>query len=320
MDNDFKDKLKDESKNNMPDLWDKIESKLEDKKKRNPKKILAVAASLAVIFTVSVIGKNYLKGNELMAENSTSQDVTGEESEAHIDKNEIAREDSLNYEGLKEYDKADRIEVLEDLDLQKILEDKIVLSLGSQKCYAVDPNSIDYYGEAESVVYGKVTDVKSYVKFGGMIISDITIEVIKDYKGDLKEEDSFVMGGNSGGELSYEEFIAQADPQLVDKRGYNNIEDKSKSFVEIWGGIPIYRVGEYVLVYLKSLDNDDYYKEHPELRKREAYDYYGIKRVYVDPNTREVFKYEYRENNTIKKVKAGTLDDIKNIDLSIILH
>lgn len=38
MDNDIKELLKDYSKNNMPDLWDKIDNKLDNEKKNRNKK------------------------------------------------------------------------------------------------------------------------------------------------------------------------------------------------------------------------------------------------------------------------------------------
>lgn len=306
MDNDIKGKLQEESKNNMPDLWGKIEGKLEDKKKRSSKKNLAIAASLAVVFTVGIMGEVYLQRDEMIVENSIY--------------NEVANENDL-YDKL--YNKSElnieEVEVLEELDLERILEDKIVVSLNSNTSYSVDPNSIDYDAISDNIVYGKVTSVNSYVKFAGSIYSDMTVEVIEDYKGEFKQGDTFIMG-DAGGEMTYEDYIAQMDPMRVEKFGYDKIEDKSKMFIDLSDGIPMYREGEYVLVYVKALDNDEYYKERPELRANETYDYGVYKRLYVDPNTRDVFKYEYKMDNTLKKIKAGTLNDIENIDLSINLH
>lgn len=126
--------------------------------------------------------------------------------------------------------------------------------------------------------------------------------------------------GAHGGEMTYEDYISQIDPMRVEKFGYNRIEDKSKMVIDLGTGVPMYREGEYVLVYVKSLDKEEYYKERQEIREEESYDYGVYKRLYVNPNTREVFKYEYKLDNTLEKIKVGTLDDIENIDLSINLY
>ena len=330
MNNDFKDRLKEESKNDMPDLWDKIECRLEDKyeiqrisgtrqeNKRN--RNIIIVASFISLLVVSMVIKNFINSNVEMVENSTLQQESNEE------KNESLAED--NSENTSESNQVDEFalddnigesELLEDLNLQKFLEDKIIVNIGDQNSYAADPNSIDYLGISENIVYGKVTSVKSYVKFGSMIYSDMTIEVIEDYKGDFKGGDTFIMGSH-GGEMTYDEYISQIDPMRVEKFGYDKVEDKSKKFIDLRDGIPMYREGEYVLVYVSSLDNNEYYKEHPELRQKESYDYGVYKTLYVNPNTREVFKYEYKPNNTLEKIKVGTLDDIENIDLSIDLY
>ncbi len=302
MNNDFKDRLKEKSKNDMPDLWSGIEGKLECKKKKNNKKIISIAASLAVVFIIAAIVRNILinEGNFKVA-NSIKQEVQKDNEEVAFD-----------------YESA-YVDVLPDLDLQEILEDKIVLSFSNENSYSADVNSIDYSGISENIVYGKITEVKSYVKFGAKIYSDMTVEVIEDYKGGFKKGDTFIMGAH-GGEMSYGDYIEQIDPMRVEKFGYDRVEDKSKMFIDLRDGIPMYRKGEYVLVYVKSLDNDEYYKERPELREEESYDYGVYKRLYVNPNTREVFKYEYKLNNTLEKIKVGTLDDIENIDLSIDLY
>lgn len=311
MTNNLKDKLKEKSKNNMPDLWDKIEGRLEvknnlqiakniKKSKKVNKKIL-IAASFISLLVISMVIKNFINTNVEIAEDSALQQ----------ERNEV--EGGILEESIGEG------ELLEDLNLEKYLQDKIVVSIAGQNSYSVDPNSIDYEGISENVVYGKITSVKSYVKFGSMIYSDMTIEVIEDYKGNFKSGDTFIMG-SEGGEMTYDDYISQIDPMRVEKFGYNNVEDKSKKFIDLRDGIPMYREGEYVLVYVSSLDNDEYYKEHPELREQESYDYGVYKRLYVNPNTREVFKYQYKQNNILEKRKAGSLDDIKNIDLSIDLY
>ncbi|SCJ59873.1 Uncharacterised protein [uncultured Clostridium sp.] len=297
MSNDFKDRLKEESKNYMPDLWSEIEGKLEYKKKNNNKKIISIAASLAVVFIIATAGRNILinEGN-FKASNSINQEVKKKNDEVAFD------------------DKFTGIDVLPDLDLKEILEDKIVLSLSNENNYSADINSVDYSEISENIVYGKITEVKSYVKFEGEIYSDMTVEVIEDYKGGFKKGDTFIMGAH-GGEMNYEDYVEQIDPMRVEKFGYDRVEDKSKMVIDLRDGVPMYREGEYVLVYVKSLDNEEYYKEHPELIENESYDYGVYKRLYVNPNTREVFKYEYKLNNTLEKLKAGTLDDIENIDL-----
>lgn len=278
MDNDIKNLLKDYSKDNMPDLWDSIENKLYYKKKKRNKELLAIAVSIAIIFTMSITYKN------IFAKNNISKDKT------------------------IEYEIANKIEVLEDLDLEKTLKDKIVLGFNSNYSYANDSRFINYEAEAEVIVYGKVVDVKSYVKFGGMIYSDITIEVINDYKNNISKENTITLGVH-GGELSYNDFIAQADSQLVDKRGYNNIEDKAKKFIETWEGTPVYRVGEYVLVYANAIANDENYKKNPD--KSISYEYYPLKQLYVDPNTREVFEYKYEKEDRLIKNVIKSLDSLE---------
>lgn len=288
MDNDIKNLLKDYSKDNMPDLWDKIENKLYYKKKKRNKKLLIIAASISIIFIIGITYKSIFMNNSIINEN-ISEDINS--------KIEIAN----------------KIEVLEDVDLEKTLKDKIVLGSALENSYADDSRFINYETEAEAVVYGKVVNVKSYVDFGHMIFSDITIEVINDYRNNISIGDNITLGVH-GGELSYYDFIAQADPQLVDKRGYNNIEDKTKKFIETWEGIPVYRVGEYVLVYANSIANDEYYKKNPD--ESISYEYYPLKQLYVDPNTREVFEYkydyDYENGNKLIKEYVKSLDSLEN--------
>ena len=285
MEKDIKDLLKGYSKNNMPDLWDKIENRLDNNKKKRNKKILIIAASIGIIFTMGLTYKNLgLKSsinNEKISENANSN-----------------------------FEIANKIEDLDDLDLEKAMKDKIVFGRSLENSYADDSIFINYETEAEAIVYGKVVNVKSYVKSGNMIFSDITIEVINDYKKNIEEGAKIVLGV-SGGELSYYEFIEQANPELVEKRGYKNIKDKTQKFIETFEGVPIYRVGEYVLVYANFIANDEYYKKNPD--ESISYEYYPLKQLYVNPNTKEVFEYEldYENNKFIKKY-IKSLDSLEN--------
>ena len=282
MDNDIKDLLKNYSKNSMPDLWSDIEKRLDNKKNKRNKNLLIIAASLLIIFTTGVTYRSFGdKNNTNISEDSSSQI-------------EIANE----------------IQVLEDLDLEEITKDKIVLGLFSESNYVNDSKFINYETEAEAIVYGKVVDVNSYVRFGHMIYSDITIEAIDDYKNNISKGRNIILGVH-GGELSYYDFIEQADSELISKRNYNNIEDKSKSVIETWEGVPVYRVGEYVLVYANSIANDEYFKSNPD--ENISYEYYPLKQLYVNPNTREVFEYRYDyEKNKLIKEYVKSLDSLKN--------
>lgn len=286
MDNEIKDFLRDYSKSNMPNLWDEIENRLDYKKKKRNKKILIIAAGIGIIFTIGLNYKNLGVKNNINNENI---------SENTNSKLEVA----------------DKIEVLDDLDLEMVMKDKIVLGRSLESSYADDSRFINYETEAEAVVYGKVVNVKSYVKFGNMIFSDMTIEVINDYKKNISQGDNIILGV-SGGELSYYDFIEQASPELVDKRGYSNVEDKTNKFIETWEGVPVYRVGEYVLVYANSIDNDKYYKNNQD--ESISYEYYPLKQLYVDPNTREVFEYrsDYENDNKLIKEYIKSLDSLEN--------
>lgn len=283
MDNDIKDLLKDYSKNNMPDLWNEIENRLDNKKKKRNKNLLIIAASIGIIFTIGVTYKNFgVKNNINISEDSDS-------------KIEIAN----------------KIEVLDDLDIEKVMKDKIVLGSAFENSYVDDSRFINYETESEAVVYGKVVNVKSYVRFGHMIFSDVSIEVIHDYKNNISRGDSITLGVH-GGELSYYDFIEQANSELVNKRGYNNMEDKTKKIIETWDGVPVYRVGEYVLVYANSIANDEYYKNNTD--ENISYEYYPLKQLYVDPNTREVFEYiyNYESDNKLIKQYVKSLDSLEN--------
>lgn len=282
MDNDIKDLLKDYSKNSMPDLWNDIEKRLDNKKKKKNRNLLIVAASVIIIFTVGVKYRSF-----------------GDKSNTNISEDSSPKIEIAN-----------KIEVLEDLDLEKVLKDKIVLGSAFENSYADDSKFINYETESEAIVYGKVVDVNSYVRFGHMIYSDITIEVIDDYKNNISKGSNITLGVH-GGELSYYDFIEQSDSELVNKRNYNNVEDKSKKIIETWEGIPIYRVGEYVLVYANSIASDEYFKNNPD--QNISYEYYPLKQLYVNPNTREVFEYKYDyENNKLIKEYVKSLDSLKN--------
>ncbi|MBM6838787.1 hypothetical protein H9X77_11250, partial [Clostridium saudiense] len=115
MDDDLKNRLKEESKNNMPDLWSDIESKLECRKKNNNKKMISIAASVAAVFIIATTGRNILinEGN-FKAANSINQEVQKDNDKG-----------ALN-------DESAGIDVLPDLNLQEILEDKIVLGLSDE--------------------------------------------------------------------------------------------------------------------------------------------------------------------------------------------
>lgn len=282
MDNDIKDLLKDYSKNSMPDLWSDIEKKLDYKKKKKNRNLLIIAASLIIIFATGVTYKNL-----------------GDKSNTNISEDSSPQIEISN-----------KIQVLEDLDLEEITKDKIVLGLFSENNYANDSKFTNYETEAEAIVYGKVINVNSYVIFGSMVYSDITIEVIDDYKNNISKGSNITLGVH-GGELSYHEFIEQADSELVSKRNYNNIEDKNKKVIEIWDGVPAYRVGEYVLVYANSMANDEYFKNNPD--ENISYEYYPLKQLYVNPNTKEVFEYKYDyENNKLIKEYVKSLESLAN--------
>ena len=282
MDNDIKELLKDYSKNSMPDLWSDIEKRLDNKKKKSNKNLLIIAASVIIIFTVGVKYRSF-----------------GGKSNTNISEDSSPKIEITN-----------KIQVLEDLDLEEITKDKIVLGLVSENNYANDSKFINYETEAEAIVYGKVVNVKSYVRFGHMIYSDITIEVIDDYKNNISKGSNITLGVH-GGELSYHDFIEQADSELVSKRNYNNIQDKNKKIIETWEGVPVYRVGEYVLIYANSIANDEYFKNNPD--ENISYEYYALKQLYVNPNTREVFEYKYDyKNNKLGKEYVKSLDSLKN--------
>lgn len=282
MDNDIKELFKDYSKNSMPDLWDDIEKRLDYKKKKKNKNLLIVAASVIIIFTLGV------------------------KYRSSVDKNNT----NISEDSSPKIEIANKAEVLKDLDLEEIMKDKIVLGSAFENSYADDSKFINYETESEAIVYGKVINVNSYVVSGSMIFSDITIEVIDDYKNHISKGSNMILGVH-GGELSYYDFIEQADSELVNKRNYNNVEDKSKKIIETWEGVPVYRVGEYVLVYANSIANDEYFKNNPD--ENISYEYYALKQLYVNPNTREVFEYRYDyENNKLIKEYIKSLDSLTN--------
>ncbi len=315
MDKDFIDILKENSKNNMPDLWGKIESKLETKKKKNKKNILSAVASIAVIFSIAITGRNILmKDNNLKAENSINQEVLEENEETSENSNSQNSEASIS------------IDVLPDLNLQEMLEDKIVGSYGISSGYVT--REINIKEEAISIVYGKVVEVNGYLQ-EDMINSYLTIEVIEDYKKGIKEGDVITVG-SSGGEMLLEDYNKEAShPYILNSNSengkdegkrvvYGETESEGYKIINLNKGVPQYRTGEYVLVYLFEVNKEGYYSLKDEKYYKPPVADYGIYsdgRLYVNPNTREVFKYEYNMNNTLEKEKVGTLDSIENIDL-----
>lgn len=289
MDKDIKEILENNSKDNMPDLWGKIESKLYDKKKRNKKRLLAVAAIITVVFSTRLINSRYITNNDI-AENKEA-DLT----------------ESME------------ISVIEDLDLDKLLADKVMVGgLVLNNMEYSDIRTVNYDEDSYAIVYGKVKDVKSYVSDGSLIISDINIEVIEDYKNNLAKGETITIG-SFGGEVTYEEFISKADENIIWRNEYDKIEDKSKMFIQLdRNNIPQYRKGEYVLVYLYKTNKETYYSEKDEMIiQPPSCDYGAYIKQYVNPNTKEVYeyKYDYEKDNIIKE-NITTLDEIGNWELS----
>lgn len=294
----------------MPDLWGKIESKLEDKKKKNNKKILAVAASMAIIFTIGIAAKSILiNDNNIKAENNINKDAPVEEDEiAAADGSET----SIN------------IEVLPDLNLEDILKDKIVESYGISNAYIA--RDIDIEKESAAIVYGKVTEVKSYLQ-DNMINSYLSIEVIKDYKGNIKEGEKITVG-SSGGEMFLEEYNKESSYPYILSSEAENGKDEGKrvvfgekksdgyKIIALSKGVPQYREGEYVLVYLFEIDKEGYYSWKDEkYYEPPAVDYgiYSSGKLYVNPNTGEVFNYTYDYiSEKLIKEKVTTLDALEN--------
>ncbi|MGG7059155.1 hypothetical protein ACQPUZ_12750 [Clostridium tertium] len=284
MDDRIKNKLVAEAKNNMPELWGKIEVNLENKKNKYNKNLIAIAAIIAVVIITGTIGTRFIYNH--------SNDSEG-----------------VNYLGI-----AENIKTLPDLNLDDYLADKVLVGGKSEANQANDKRFIEYNIEADNVIYGKVTEVNSYVDFGLFICSDVKIEVIKDFKGSISKGESVIVG-DSGGELTYDEFISGAYDNLADKRGYDNILDKSKILVEMTKyGIPQYRTGEYVLVYIEEADKDSSYSQTKDgIKTPITYDYFPLKKLYVDPNTEDVFEYLIdSKNNKLIKQNLNTLNDIKN--------
>lgn len=333
MDKDIKDILKEKSKNEIPDLWDKIESKLEDKKKRNSKKALVMAASLVVIFTVAIIGKSYLNGNEIMAENSINQELESEENKV-----EIANDDKFdrleNAEKLDEYDISSEtsinIGILPDLNLEELLKDKIkatdVSDYSESNSYI--GREVNIEKESVAIVYGRVIDKKSFLN-DDVIYSNLSIEVIKDYKENIAEGDVITVG-SKGGEMSLEEYKEKASQynelngEGDSKKGYSAsrviIENESdgNTVITLNKGIPQYRVGEYVLVYLFELKKEGYYSWKDEKYYEAPTTDYGIYadgKLYVNPSTKDVFNYSYDEiNKKLLKENITTLDYLENLN------
>ena len=280
MDKDIKKLLKENSKCNMPDLWDKIDKKIDDKKKRKNRIVINIVASIAIVFSVGYIGLEFSKSNNKIISNSIVK----------------TNEEKVNKQ----------VSVLSDIDLNKVLQDKIVIneSQGNYNYYNLTEEN--YNNQSEVIVYGKVVNVKTYVKFDIKLYSDITVEVIKDYKNMLKESDTITICIR-GGELTVEELINQLPEQYSINHGYNNIEDKSQKVIELNGGIPVYRVGEYVLIYANSVDNDN-----SEQANSINHDFDMLKGFYVNPNSEEIFEYKSDNNYKVIKEHIGNLYELKN--------
>lgn len=281
MNKDIKDLLKNNSKNNMPDLWDKIEIKLKDKKRRNPRSFLAIAAIIIVVFTVGVINKNNFLNNN------------------GLDQQKV---------------EIDEITVLKDLNLKEILEDKLRTGnyLGTRETSYTNIEETSIDEKSSSIIYGKVIDVKSFAE-DDLISSNIEIEVIKDYKNNISEGEKILLGAR-GGEVTLEEYIKNASEVTIWRNEYDKVEDKSKKIIALDEGIPQYRQGEYILVYVFKLNKEVYYSEKEErFIEPPTADYGAYSKLYVNPNTEEVYKYIYDFNsNELIKEHIDTLDSFEN--------
>ena len=211
------------------------------------------------------------------------------------------------------------VEILDEIDLDKIGEDKILVG-GLNRC---STSPIDYYEDSYAIVYGKVKNVKSYVSdWPGLkddntdggdwlgIESDIEIEVIEDYKDSIEKGDSITFK-SSAGEVSYDELIPELGEKTFLRKEYEKSENESKIFMQLSrDGSPQYKVGDYVLVNLM------YGIEYGDTSEVQKYIYDSFIKQYVDPNTEEVFKYhdENLDDAEHKLVKESitTLNDLKN--------
>lgn len=323
MDKDIKELLENNSKDNMPDLWDKIESKIESKNKINKKKFLEVAAVIAVVFSmvlmINILNEALPENEEvvLMDEGINEAIDNGTEASANDEKDilmggEGAISDGL-YSSMEEKilrDELDNKIVFGDIDLEKVLDNKILVDgLGINNQYS-EHNAISNYKESDSIIYGKVKSVKSYVGEGLEIKSDIYIQVIEDYKNNIEKYEIIKVNSN-GGEVSYDEFISKLDKGSDLKKKYEKSENESKIFMQLsHDGSPQYKVGDYVLVNLM------YGIEYGDTSEGQKYIYDSFIKQYVDPNTEEVFKYhdENLDDAEHKLIKENitTLDALKN--------
>lgn len=281
MSNDIKELLKINSKNIMPELWDRIEIRLQGRKSRKPMMFLSVVAIIAVVFTMGVIKKNNILDNNALGQQS-------------VEKNETV--------------------VLKDLTIKEILSDKFITSgyLDNIENSYTKVQEINIDKESSSIIYGKVMKVTSFVE-GNLICSNIEIEVIEDYKNNILKDEKILLESR-GGELTLQEYIKNASQVVISRNEYDKVEDKSKKIVTLDEGVPQYREGEYVLVYIFKLDKEEYYseKEGRFIQPRMA-EYGEYSKLYVNPNTEEVYKYIYDSTTEeLVKERVGTLESFEN--------
>lgn len=271
------------SKRNMPNLWNKIDERinLEIKNKTNYKlkrKILYIA-SIGIFLSIG----NIMRIN--------------------IEKiNNVQHENEYN---LSEYD------TLSDLNLESILENRILVDEFKTSYSKPEKNYMDLIEGADSIVYGKVIDVKGDVNSNGFIKSDLLINVISDYK-DKIDADTEISVSSNGGEVTYYEYISKVKDEIIKKHGYDEVEDKGMNFISLYNNVPQYRIGEYVLIYIKKINQNDFSgRKEDETIEIPKSDYIEILKLYVDPNTKAV--YRYKNDSELIKEKITTLNFFDNI-------
>lgn len=330
MDKDIKEILENNSKDNMPDLWDKIESKLENKNKINKKRFLAVAAVIAVVFSM-VLMRNVL--NEVLSENEEVvlmdegiNEAIDNGTDGGVDR---GIEGSVNdekdilmggegaisyglYSSMEERilkDGLDNKGVFGDIDLEKVLDNKILVDVLGINNQSSEHNAMSNYKESDSIIYGKVKSVKSYIGEGLEIKSDIYIQVIEDYKNNI-EKDEIIKVNSNGGEVSYDEFISKLDKGSDLKKKYEKKENKSKMFIQLGdNNIPQYTAYEHVLVYVDKVNKGESYSGDNE-DVTETYE--AVIKQYVNPNTKELYKYNYSNENGKHNLKKESIDNLDN--------
>lgn len=333
MDKDIKELLENNSKENMPDLWDKIESKLENKNKINKKRFLAVAAVIAVVFS-TVLMRNGNVLNEVLPENeevvlmdegineaidNRTDGGVGRGTEGYVNDGkdilmgeEWPISDGL-YSSMEEKilkDGLDNKRVFGDIDLEKVLNNKILLDGLGANNQSLEHNAMSNYKESDSIIYGKVKSVKSYVGEGLEIKSDIYIQVIEDYKNNI-EKDEIIKVNSNGGEVSYDEFISKLDKGSDLKKKYEKKENKSKMFIQLGdNNITQYTAYEHVLVYVDKVNKGESYSGDNE-DVTETYE--AVIKQYVNPNTNEVYKYNYSNENGKHNLKKESIDNLDNL-------